>query len=105
VGRLSIVNEEEGLEDSRSLMTLRLQDDTLTGADEPDPDVPEGWNVTSGSVYLTRALSVATTDVTRRIVGVRGVVTRGRRGGRGRRGARAHRTGTDLLGVGQLRRR
>jgi len=64
VARLSIVNEAEGLEDSRSLMTLTLQGDTLTGADEPDPDVPEGWYATTGSVYLTRTLSVATTVVT-----------------------------------------
>ena len=64
VARLSIVNEEEGLENSRSLMTLTLQGDTLTGADEPDPDVPEGWYVTTGSVYLARTLSAATTDVT-----------------------------------------
>jgi len=64
VVRLSVVNEAEGLEDSRSLMTLTLQGDTLTGADEPDPDVPEGWHVTTGSVYLTRTLLEATTDVT-----------------------------------------
>lgn len=57
VVRLSIINEEEGLEGSRSQMTLTLEDDTLTGQDEPDPEVPEGWCVTSGTVYLTRTLS------------------------------------------------
>jgi hypothetical protein len=58
--RLSIINQEEGLEDSQSLMTLILEGDTLTGQDEPAPDVPEGWYVTRGTVYLTRAASAAT---------------------------------------------
>ncbi len=76
--RLSIVNEQEGLDDLRSLMTLMLQGDTLSGEDEPDPDVPRGWYGTAGSVYLTRALSAATSDTGAGAGGRRGIPRRAR---------------------------
>jgi len=59
-GRLLVVNEQEGLEDLRSVMSLTLHSDTLTGEDEPDPVVPHGWYATTGSVQLMRAVSPVT---------------------------------------------
>ena len=51
---LSIVSEAQGREDLRSVFTLTLQGDTLTGRDSGDPAVPPGWVSTSGTISLTR---------------------------------------------------
>jgi hypothetical protein len=60
--RLSIVNEQEGLEDSESFMTLTLEGDTLSGEDESEPDPPPGWYGTRGTVHLTRTAAAAAGD-------------------------------------------
>jgi hypothetical protein len=55
--QLSIVSEEQGRADLRSVFTLTLEGDTLTGEDSGDPAVPSGWVSTSGTIDLTRSMS------------------------------------------------
>lgn len=48
------ISEAEGLNDLVGVFTLTLDEDTLTGGDDRDPEVPSGWVSSSGTVELTR---------------------------------------------------
>ncbi len=61
------VSEESGLEDLITVFELTLDDKTLTGQDDREPEVPSGWLRSTGDVLLTRTApwdDTATTETT-----------------------------------------